>query len=171
MPPKIRLPGRRSDIWSYSFDTRQAKPFLQTPFNEDLSRFSPDGKWVVYRSNENGPPEIYIQASGGSGRSGKWVVSTGGGTEPRWRADGKELYFCTLQNPTQIMAADIEEKDGALVISAPHALFEARLTANSGGLRWLVSPDGQRFLVIAPVEQKPPTSINVIVNWPSLLRK
>jgi Tol biopolymer transport system component len=160
-------PGSRDDVWTYSFDTRQPKPLLQTQFQENWSRFSPDGKWVAYRSDATGRFEIYIQAYGGSGR--RWVVSTGGGSEAHWRADGKELFYCTLQNPAQIMAVDIDEKDGAPVIGVPHALFETRLSPS--GRRFLVTPDGQKFLAIVPLEKKPATSINVIVNWPALLRK
>jgi hypothetical protein len=96
--------------------------------------------------------------------------------EPQWRADGKELFYAyspdstDTAGPTTIMAVDIGAKDGALVHGTPHALFQTRLAA-AGRSRWVVTPDGKKFLTIVPREHKAATSINVIVNWPSLLRK
>jgi Tol biopolymer transport system component len=154
----------------FSFDTRQPQPFVQTPFTEDHAKFSPDGKWVAYRSLESGRAEVYVQPFTGQSARGKWVLSSGGGQEPQWRADGKELFYATLENPARIMAVDIVEKDGAIVHGTPHVLFETRLTSG-GRNRWVVTPDGKRFLAIVPPEEKAATTFNVIVNWPSLLRK
>jgi Tol biopolymer transport system component len=165
-----QVPGSSNDIWMFSFDTRQPQPFVQTPFTEDHAKFSPDGKWVAYRSLESGRAEVYVQPFTGQSARGKWVLSSGGGQEPQWRADGKELFYATLENPARIMAVDIVEKDGAIVHGTPHVLFETRLTSG-GRNRWVVTPDGKRFLAIVPPEEKAATTFNVIVNWPSLLRK
>jgi Tol biopolymer transport system component len=164
------VPGSANDLWTFSFETRQPQAFLQTRFNEDEARFSPDGKWIAYRSTESGRSDVYVAPSPGSGAHGKWVVSNGGGAEPEWRADGKELFYATPQVPAKIMAVDIEARKGALVAGLPHPLFETRLVAG-GRNRWAVIPDGKKFLAIVPVEQKPATTVKVIVNWPSLLRK
>jgi Tol biopolymer transport system component len=169
------VPGSLNDIWIFSFDTRQPQAFVQTRYSEDESRFSPDGKWIAYRSIASGRAEVYVQAVPGSGARGKWVVSeTGGGMEPQWRADGKELYYTVSPGalnvgPATIMAVDISEKDGAIVHGKPHPLFEMRL-GRGGRNRWTVTRDGKRFLAIVPL-QKSATALNVIVNWPSLLRK
>ena len=169
------VPGSANDIWIFSFDTRQPQAFVQTRYSEDESRFSPDGKWIAYRSTgASGRAEVYVQPVPGSGARGLWVVSTGGGMEPQWRKDGKELYYTVSPGamnvgPATIMAVDISEKDGAFVHGKPHPLFEMRL-GQGGRNRWTVTPDGKRFLAIVPL-QKSATALNVIVNWPSLLRK
>ncbi|SPE38243.1 Serine/threonine protein kinase [Candidatus Sulfopaludibacter sp. SbA6] len=166
------IAGNARDLWTMSPDTRKAQPFLATRFNEDQAQFSPDGKWIAYRSNESGRSEVYVQPFAGadSGTRGKWLVSNAGGAEPRWRADGQELFYASLDTPAKIMAVDIGEKGGAMVPGISHALFEVRLNAVARN-RWVVSADGKKFLAIVPLEQKPANSINVIVNWPSLLRK
>jgi Tol biopolymer transport system component len=165
-----QVPGSGNDIWTFSLETRQPQSFVQTQFNEDQARFSPDGKWIAYTSNESGQYEIYVQPFARSGARGKWVISSGGGQGPQWRADGKELFYVSLQSPARIMAVDIEEKDGAIVHATPHALFETRLI-NPGRNRWTVTPDGKRFLALVPVERKLANTLNVILNWPSLLHK
>jgi Tol biopolymer transport system component len=138
-------PGAGNDIWTLSLDTRQPRPFLQTRFNEDEAVFSPDGKWIAYRSAESGRSEVYVQpfAEAAPGAKGKWVVSNTGGLDPQWRGDGKEMFYTSL---------------------------ETRLPAR-GRNGWVVTRDGKKFLAIVPVEQKPATTLNVILNWPSLLRR
>ena len=165
-------PGAGNDIWTLSLDTRQPRPFLQTRFNEDEAVFSPDGKWIAYRSAESGRSEVYVQpfAEAAPGAKGKWVVSNAGGLDPQWRGDGKELFYTSLQTPPQIMAVDIEASNGAIVAGIPHPLFQTRLPAR-GRNSWVVTRDGKKFLAIVPVEQKPATTLNVILNWPSLLRR
>jgi Tol biopolymer transport system component len=165
-------PGAGNDIWTLSLDTRQPRPFLQTRFNEDEAVFSPDGKWIAYRSAESGRSEVYVQpfAEAAPGAKGKWVVSNAGGLDPQWRGDGKELFYTSLQTPPQIMAVDIEASNGAIVAGIPHPLFQTRLPAR-GRNGWVVTRDGKKFLAIVPVEQKPATTLNVILNWPSLLRR
>lgn len=156
-------------LWIFSFETRQSQPFFESRFSQDQAKFAPNGKWIAYRSNETGRSEIYVQTFG-PGPRGKWVVSTAGGEEPQWRADGKELFYATPQSPDRIMAVDVTEKNGAFVPGIPHALFEVRLSGN-GRTRWVVTPDGKKFLVMQAEEQKPATSLNIILNWPSLLKK
>ena len=165
-------PGAGNDIWTLSLDTRKPRPFLRTRFNEDEASFSPDGKWIAYRSAESGRSEVYVQpfAESAPGAKGKWVVSNAGGLEPQWRGDGKELFYTSLQTPARIMAVDIEARNGAIVAGIPHPLFETRLPAR-GRNSWVVTRDGKRFLAIVPIEQKPANTLNVILNWPSLLRR
>jgi eukaryotic-like serine/threonine-protein kinase len=156
-------------IWLVSPETRKAEIFLESRFQLDQARFSRDGHWLAYRSEENGRSEVYVRPfpGGPAGSGGKWQISTNGGLKPQWRGDGKELFFVSLDN--KIMAVDVAEKNGAIVAGIPHALFPARLGA-AGRNRWLAAADG-KFLVEEVPETKPITSITVILNWPSLLKK
>jgi Tol biopolymer transport system component len=163
-------PQGGNDLFALPLDSRKPQPFLQTSFNEDEAKLSPDGKWIAYRSAESGRSEVYIQPFTDAASRGKWVVSTAGGQEPQWRGDGKELFYSSLGVTARMMAVDIEVKNGAILAGIPHALFEMNLTTG-GRNRWVVTRDGKRFLVLTPVDQKPASGLNVILNWPSLLRK
>jgi Tol biopolymer transport system component len=159
------------ELWTWSFDTRKAQPFFQGKLPAYNGNFSPDGKWVAYTSFESGRSEIYIRPftdSSGSSR-GQWLISNAGGLQPQWRGDGKELFYTSLTR--QIMAVDVGEKAGAIVHGTPHVLFEARIPRGQGRSLWLVSRDGQRFLLVVPVGNQPATRIEVVLNWPSLLTK
>jgi Tol biopolymer transport system component len=159
------------DLGTLSLEARKTQAFLATRDTEDQAQFSPDGKWIAYRSNASGRIDVYVETFGGDSASrGKWQVSSAGGSEPRWRGDGKELFYLSQDTPTKVMAVDIREENGGIVYGTPHPLFQVRLIA-LGRNRLVVTPDGQKFLTIVSVEQKPPTTINVIVNWPSLLKK
>jgi Tol biopolymer transport system component len=92
------------DIWVLPLDgDRKPFPLIQTEFNESQSQFSPDGRWVAYVSDETGGPQIYVQSF--PKLTGKWQVSTDGGTQPRWRHDGKELFYLALDQ--QLMAVTV----------------------------------------------------------------
>jgi eukaryotic-like serine/threonine-protein kinase len=141
---------------------RKAQPFLRTPFNENTSRFSPDGRWMVYMSDESGRNEIYAQPYPGPG--GKWQISTVGGTEPVWNPNGRELFY---RSGDRMMAVDIATQPG-FVAGTPRMLFEGRYeVAPAPIVNYDVSPDGQRFLMVKPGEQAQaaPTQINVVLNW------
>jgi len=163
------VPGSGNDVVALSLESRKTQDFLRTKFTEDQARFSPDGKWMAYRSNESGRAEVYIQAFPPSG--GKWQISSSGGIEPQWRADGKELFYTTLQDPARIMAVDIASANGAIQAGLPHVLFEVRLPLGALRNRFVATRDGKKFLAIVPPEQKAVNSFTVILNWPSLLKK
>jgi tRNA A-37 threonylcarbamoyl transferase component Bud32 len=161
-----------NDLWVLPLsDAQQPRPLLQTPFNEIDPRFSPDGRWVAYRSNESGRPEIYVMPF--TGEQGKWQISTAGGEEPRWRRDGRELFY--LAGNT-IMAAEVNGSGAAFTVGAVRPLFEVRrrTTAYLGfgtGSVYDVTGDGQRFLVnVVAEEQEPPPPVTVITNWTATLR-
>ncbi len=145
---------------------RKPSVYLQTPFDESQAQISPDGRWLAYQSNESGRIEIYIRpfpnASGG-----KWQVSTGGGNHVRWRGDGKELFFVTLDR--KMMAVDIRNNRDALEIGVPRVLFESQFRNQVGGSTgWVVSADGQRFLLPSPPDTErgaPSDPITVVLNW------
>jgi hypothetical protein len=161
--------GSVNDLVVLSLESRKPQDFLRTRFREDQGQFSPDGKWLAYRSDESGRNEVYIRPFPPSG--GKWQISAGGGGEPQWRGDGKELFYATLEDPARIMAVEFAVKNGAIEAGIPHPLFEVRLPGGPLRNRFVVTRDGKKFLAIVPPEQKAANSFTVIVNWPSLLKK
>jgi serine/threonine protein kinase len=126
----------------------------RTSFAEINARFSPDSRWVAYQSNETGQFEIYVQRFPGPGP--KSQASVGGGTLPRWRRDGSELFY--LAPDRRLMAVSVRQIGARLETSPPRALFT--LSTTSG---YEPSPDAQRFLVTAVVSESSP--ITVILNW------
>src|SRR5262249_47192044 len=146
---------------------RKPIPILQTPFIENKGQFSPDGKWIAYDSNASGAFEVYIRAFPSS--AGAWQISNRGGGNPRWRADGKELFYMSLDS--KMMAATIRTTDVGVRGDTPHELF-ATLALPSVQHSYDVSADGQRFLISPQVEGRnivPP--LTVIVNWDTGLKK
>jgi eukaryotic-like serine/threonine-protein kinase len=157
-------PKTFNDIWLLPLSgDRKPEIFLQTPFAELQARFSPEAKWIAYASNESGPFQVYVQSFPPSG--GKWQISTNGGLQPRWRADGKELFYMALDR--KIMAVDVKARGASFEVSSPKVLFDAPIdiVAPNAANRYDVRPDGQRFLVNAPVESSDTGPITVILNW------
>jgi eukaryotic-like serine/threonine-protein kinase len=154
------------DLWLLPLDgERNPRPFLNTQFFENQAAISPDGRWVAYRSGESGRPEIYVATF--PQLSGKWQVSLDGGEEPQWRRDGKELFFTNQDR--KLMAAEVKIGSGTFEAEAPKLLFETQLILEKGRNRFVVTGDGQRFLLIAPLT--PPVLINVTLNWTAEIRK
>ena len=147
------------------FGDRKAFPFAQRPFSEGTGQFSPDGRWVAYRSNETGRFEVHVAPFPGPG--GKWQISTSGGDFPRWRRDGKELFYLAPDN--RLMAAAITVDATRVEVGAVQALFGLR----RGGVRYFydVSADGQRFLVNTADEQGASTALTLVLNWPASLHR
>lgn len=148
---------------------RKPIPILVTPVQEDMAAVSPNGKWIAYRSNESGSTEVYVQTfdPSGTGHRGKWRVSTDGGLEPHWRADGRELYYL---RGTSLMAVDVKTEGREFEAGLPKPLFDKLL----GGItrnRYVPSRDGARFLFLAPPEDQTSSEVHVVVNWPGLLPK
>ncbi len=150
-----------------------ATPFANMEFSEEQGRFSPDAHWVAYASDESGRSEIYIQPfpapeNGGS----KTPISHDGGTQPRWRRDGKELFYFSLDG--KLMASDITQGP-TFKASVPRALFQlpvAQVGHNEQALRvfgWDVAPDGKRVLVDTGTTSSEP--ITVVLNWTAELKK
>jgi len=150
------------DIWVLRLSDHKAQPFLRTSFNESVPRFSPDGHWLAYISNETGRWEIYVQPYPGPG--GKWQISTEGGTEPVWNPNGREVFY---RSGDKMMAVDITTRP-SFEAGKPRVLFEGSYEPPLGTTtNYDVSHDGQRFLMIRRVEQAEaaPTQINVVLNW------
>ena len=163
-------PKTGNDIWVLPITpaTGGAKPeprvFLQTPFSEGRPQFSPDGQWVVYQSNESGQNEVYAAPFPGPG--GKRQISSGGGTKPRWRKDGKEIFYHTEDG--QLMAAEVLARNGTLEVGKLQKLFDGIVTPR--GYLYDVSADGQRFLV-ADEGSATARPLTLLQNWTAALRK
>ncbi|MGH9658354.1 MAG: TolB family protein, partial [Bryobacteraceae bacterium] len=152
------------DLWVLPPDARKPAPFLQTRFAEEQGRFSPNGRLVAYVSDQSGPSEVYVRAFGpdlgaGSASAGGGVlVSRGGGTAPRWRGDGKELFY--LAPDGKMMAVEVmagrEFRAGA-----PTPLFQTPPGAIVGD----VTSDGKRFLLVTPVGPSASAPFTVVLNW------
>jgi eukaryotic-like serine/threonine-protein kinase len=168
-----RAKDRARDLWVLPMTgDRKPFPYLVSPFVKTQAKFSPDGHWVLYMSNESGTPEVYVQPFP-MASSGKWVVSNGGGTQPRWSHDGKELFYFT---PSQtLMDVAVSTSGGTLQLGVPKALFRAPVIGGVGGAtgdswRWDISRDGQRFLINTALDDTASSPITVLLNWQSAMR-
>jgi Tol biopolymer transport system component len=141
----------------------------QSTFNDFNARLSPDGRWLAYSTNETGRGEVFVQVYPGPG--GKWRVSTGGGGAPRWRADGRELFYRTQDGA--VMAVPIRAEGAGLDAGTPVMLFQ-RASPAPFPLRnaYDVSPDGQRFLINALMDDRGRGgTVNVVIGWAAETRK
>ncbi len=136
--------------------------FLSTPAGEDLPQLSPNGRFLAYVSDESGRTEVYVRPFPSG--AGKWQVSVDGGTAPRWRGDGAELFY---RNDDVLMAAPVTLQP-TFSLGLPQKLFDSQdLVQGASRRNYDVSADGQRFLTIAPFvdEDASPPSIRVVQNW------
>ncbi|MSO21612.1 MAG: hypothetical protein EXQ56_14395 [Acidobacteria bacterium] len=140
---------------------RKPYPFLRTAeASESQGAFSRDGRWVAYQSNATGRSEIFVRPFPGPG--GQWQVSTDGGVSPRWRADGKELFF--ISRDSKLMAVAIEAHDATLQPGTPRELFQTRIMSAGSRPQYDVAPDG-RFLINTEVEEADGQPIHLLLNW------
>jgi serine/threonine protein kinase/Tol biopolymer transport system component len=160
-------PKTKWDLWVLPLSgDRQPFPFAETEFNELQAQFSPDGKWIVYTSDESGAWEVYIQTFPAS--SGKWRVSTSGGCQPKWRRDGKELFYIAADR--KLMAVDVKLGE-TFEAGVPKTLFLTRvITLTSFRNHYAVTADGQRFLINSRPEESA-TPISIVVNWTADLKR
>ena len=157
-------PKTGRDLWALPL-RGGGQPLLvaNTPYDERGGQFSPDGRWVAYETNESGRSEIVAQSFPTPG--GKWQLTTSGGVQPRWRADGKELYFVALDG--QLMAASIEASSSTLRAGRPAALFPSRVVGGSFAVlkpQYAIARDG-RFLINQLTEESAAPPITLILNW------
>jgi Tol biopolymer transport system component len=150
------------DIWLlYMEDERREEPFLQTEFDEFRPMISPDGRWLAYVSRESGRLEVYVQPFPTGGR--KWLISTGGGDEPLWAPNGRELFYRDGER-LMVVAVDTHPVFGT---ERPRQLFETPpvVPMSYGSPDYDITSDGQRFLMLRPEPQSPPTQVYVVLNW------
>jgi Tol biopolymer transport system component len=126
------------------FGDRKPFPFMRTEDTENWAAFSPDAKWVAYSSTESGQAEVYVAAFPQAASGRKWSVSRGGGSQARWRRDGKELYF--LSSDRSIMASTVNVSGSTIDVGVPQPLFDVRFPWGQYHA-FDVTADGQRFLV------------------------
>jgi serine/threonine protein kinase len=164
-------PKTRFDLWVLPMSgDHKPMPYLQTEFNETHARFSPDGRWVAYVSDESGRAEVYVQSFPATG--GKWQISSGGGDQPLWRRDGKELFYVAADS--QLMAAEVKQSSSTFHAGRPQPLLGLHIPPigiTSIRNYALVTADGKRFLVAGSIEDAASFPIAVILNWTSLLRR
>ena len=168
-----RTKDRKIDLYFLPMKgDRKPVPYIISPFLKSQAKFSPDAHWVVYTSDESGTKEVYVQpfpmASGG-----KWPVSNGGGSQPRWSRNGKELFYFTPGET--LMAVAVDTTGDTLQLSTPKALFRAPVLGGGGGgagnsWRWDISADGQRFLINTALDEAATSPVTVLLNWPSAMR-
>jgi Tol biopolymer transport system component len=159
--------GSRQTLWirPASPDDGKPKPYIDTTFNTNMGRFSPDSHWIAFASDESGRPEVYIDAV--PEPRGKVRISTHGGTYPAWGSSGRELFYVGADY--KLMSVALKINGDSVEPSAPHELFQ--LPALDPGVNpYDVAPDG-RFLVPAPPQRSRAQPLIVIVNWPALLKE
>ncbi len=158
--------GTEWDTWLFSFGDGESRPLVSTPFSDVDARFSPDGRFVVYASNESGQPEIYVVPA--SGASHKWQVSIKGGNAPVWSPAGGEIFFVDSdRNLTSVSVSGNVSGDDDLEFGTPQVLFrlpELRIEDTT----YDVAPDGQRFLVNRTETQPTTESLVLVQNWEKL---
>ena len=156
-------PKTSRDLWALPLTGSDRKPFevARTPANENNGQFSPDGRRVAYETDESGRFEIVVQSFPEG--TVKLSVSTGGGTQPRWSADGKELYFIAPDG--KLMVAPIISTGATFAVGTPASLFPARLAPGgpANKQQYVVSRDG-RFLIYQQIEESA-APITLILNW------
>ena len=159
----------RLDLWILPMEGKRTPfPYIQTQFNEDNAKFSPDGKFIAYSSDESGRYEVYVQTFPWSGS--KWQISTGGGVQPSWRRDGKELFYISPER--KVIAVDIKADSPIFEAGSIKTLFQTRLPDYPGPRNYYdVSGDGQHFLMNSILNDANATPINVVVNWTADLKK
>ena len=160
-------PSTHDDLWVLPMDgSAKPYPFVATEADEAAGRFAPDGRSVVFVSNETGREEVYIQ---GFPAGERWQLSTSGGTMPMWRADGRELYY--LAPDTNLMAIPMTGQGERFGAGVPRALFQVRVNSGSASTsvlrNYAVAPAGDRFLVNELVDDVRTSGISILVNWRS----
>jgi Tol biopolymer transport system component len=154
----------RSDLYVLPlFGDRKPFPFLDSPLTETQGQFSPDGRWLAYTSRESGRYEVFVTSF--PEKATKLLVSTAGGSLPRWNRNGKELFY--LAPDSSLIATPVDTRTALFHVGAPTRLFtmHPRPTVRLDAYPYDVTPDGQRFLVNTFVEDTTSIALVLIVNW------
>jgi eukaryotic-like serine/threonine-protein kinase len=161
-------PKANSEIWALPLSgKRKPFPVVQSPFSSSEPALSPDGKWLAYISREGGITNVYVVPF--LHGSGKWQISSDGGHSPRWRHDGKELFY--LSSDLGLMSANVSTSGDSFSVGKVHALFQAHmlgLSTIAGAFD--VTADGKKFAIITATHE-PSEPLTLVTNWPALLKK
>ena len=152
-------PVSGQDIWLLSVDSGQARPFANSPFKEDQARFSPDGRWLAYVSNESGRDEVYVQPADADGA--RVQISINGGHSPLWAPGGRELFFVER---VSMMSVSLDLRSSRPDAGRPRKLFEGPYVWDRIG-NFDITPDGARFVLVRRgAESTPPATLRVLLN-------
>jgi serine/threonine protein kinase/Tol biopolymer transport system component len=159
----------RADVWAFSLQEHKPMQITSTPFREVRARFSPTGKWIGFSSDESGQREVFVESFPPQGY--KWQVSRNGGDHPRWRADGKELFY--VSPDSTLMSVKVEVSGNTPVFGTPAALFKIAIPAESGSgtayTPYDVAAEG-RILALAHAGGPAVPSLTVVLGWDAQLR-
>jgi len=149
--------------------TGDGKPFsyLNASYSNSGGQVSPDGRWLAYVSNESGRTEVYVTAFPQA--KGKWQVSSTGASTPRWRRDGRELFFC--QTDGILMAAEVTAEKDSFMVGSVKPLSERRVFQTFYAATYDVFPDGQRFIMDAVKPEAIHAPLTLVTNWTAELKK
>ena len=168
-------PQTGNDLWVLPVQVRAPFAFLQTPFFERQGQFFPaaPSHWIAYVSDESGRLEVYVRSFSVPGEPPaadiKYQISTKGGSRPRWRADGKELFYVDLDD--RLMAVDITKKGDRLEWGAGRSLFPVAFGSSAVDQGYDVAADGQRFIVLQSIEGSKTQPLTIVVNWQAGISK
>ena len=159
------------DLWLMPLgDDRKPVPFSATEFAEWGARFSPDSQWIAYTSTDSGSPEVYVAPL--QEPANRHRISLGGGSTPRWRRDGRELYYASADNRS-IFAVAIQTTP-TFQAATPTRLFSVGAVPaardRARNVAYDVTPDGQRFLVSVPAGEPASSRVTIVLNWMAALR-
>jgi eukaryotic-like serine/threonine-protein kinase len=164
---RLLLGGGPRSIWGLPlFGDRKPFPIVQTSFDSRNPAVSPAGKWMAYESNESGWAQIYLTAFPGGGA--KWQVSIKGGVDPRWRGDGRELFF--LDPSDNLVAVDVDTSSGVPRLGVPHVLMQAVGVQRQVG-SYVVTADGKKFLINSGSSKQGSEPLTLVTNWTAELKK
>src|SRR6266436_412234 len=166
---KYALVKKSNELWYLSCAERAAKPLSQAKWTVRNAQFSPDGRWMAYASNETGTTEIFVSPFPNA--NGKWQVSSAGGQEPRWRKDGKELFYVSADG--RMMAVEVTT-DAGFKAGSPIELFQThrrQAVSAQDVFSYDVSGDGKRFLILTKLDEANAAPLFVLLNWASETEK
>ena len=155
----------KADIWLWQLgDHAHATPILNTQANEGQSRISPDGRYLAYASDESGRFEVYVQTFPRA--TERWQISSGGGADPKWRADGRELFYVAADRRMMSVGTTLQP---SFRRGSAKVLFQTQLESLWMDTRnhYDVTADGKRFVVIAPVSDRREAPFTLLMHWPS----
>jgi Tol biopolymer transport system component len=163
------LVRKGNELWWLTWTERLSKPLMQGKWTVRNAQFSPDGRWIAYASNETGSMEIYVSAFPSG--NGKWQASNGGGQEPRWRQDGKELFYLSADGKMM----SVEVTPGTVFKAGPPVvLFQTHLRqalSSQDLFSYDVSGNGQKFVTLTNVDKSDAAPLSITLNWASEMEK
>ena len=166
---KYLLLRKNTEVWYMAVADRQPNPLLQGRWIARNAQFSPDGRWVAYSSNETGSWEVYVSAFPNA--NSKWQVSRGGGEEPRWRRDGKELFYLSGDGKMTAVAMGTGSNFEA---GPPTTLFQTHRRQPISAMDFFsydVAGDGQKFLINTKLDEPNAAPLSIVLNWASEMPK